>query len=390
MKRSWIGWGLAAFAGFVAASGAGAAAAVAACPQAEEAAPKFSGMQGILDAIVADGETPAAFAACGGSTGEDQIFASGTRRAGFQEPATVDDLVHIGSCTKAMTSVMIARLVERGRLDWDDTIGGRWPELAAEIDPAWHGVTLRQLLSHTARVPRDARNWAGRGNSLGERRWSILTANLKQPPAPDAEEWGYSNLGYMLAAEVAARVEGLSAEELLDREVFQPLGMTSAGFGPPGDRERPDQPWGHRPSGDGKWSPLYFDNPPPLGPAGRVHLNLRDWLAFTKVFVGGGPAGYLGPETLTLLTTPIKNDYALGWAVVERPWGRGRVLTHGGSNTVWMSVCWVAPSTGRSYLAVINRGGDDAGTIADRIVGQLIGLDRKARERRDVSGPAGN
>lgn len=339
-------------------------------------------LQALADEIVAAGKTPAAFAACGGPGGETVVVASGVRKQGEDTPVTADDLVHIGSCTKAMTAALIARLVEQGKLGWDDTIGERLPKLAARIDAGWHDRTLVQLLSHTAGVPRDAARWAGKGDSVdGKRRW-IIETELAGPPTADPPAWDYSNLGVMIAAQMAAETEGISWEELIRRELFEPLGMESASFGPPGKPRTLEQPFGHTEETDGKFKPVHMDNAPPLGPAGRVHLKLADWLKFTALFCGGGPDGFLSPESLEKLTTPVAQEYALGWSVTEREWGEGKVLNHNGSNGMWMAVCWIAPNTGRAYLAVVNHGGESAAQTADELVGRMIALDQRGSRRR--------
>jgi CubicO group peptidase (beta-lactamase class C family) len=324
---------------------------------------------------VAEGKSPAVFAACGGPGGATAEAASGVRKQGQPDAATAADLVHIGSCTKAMTAVLIARLVEQGKLNWDDTIALRLPQLSAQIDTGWHDRTLVQLLSHTAGVPTDAKNWIGKGATVDDKRRGIITTELAGPPAADAPPWNYSNLGVMIAGQMAAETEGTSWEDLIRREVFEPLGMASPGFGPPGQLRTIEQPFGHTQRKDSKYAPVFLDNPPPLGPAGRVHLPLADWLKFTSVFCGGGPEGFLSAASLEKLTTPVANDYALGWVVTERDWGKGTVLQHNGSNGLWMAACWVAPATGRAYLAVVNQGGEQAGSIVDEAISRLIALD---------------
>lgn len=333
-------------------------------------------LQSLVDEVVAAGKSPAVFAACGGPGGETVVVASGIRKQGKDALVTVDDLIHIGSCTKAMTAAMIARLVDQGKLNWDDTIGERLPNLADKIDAGWHDRTLVQLLSHTAGVPRDAANWwAGKGESIDGKRRSIIEAELAGPPPSEEPAWDYSNLGVMIAGQMAAETEGITWEDLIRRELFEPLGMESAGFGAPGKPRTLDQPFGHTQPPDGQFAPYHMDNAPPLGPAGRVHLKMADWLKFTALFCGGEPEGFLSSESIERLTTPIAEEYALGWSVSEREWGQGQVLNHNGSNGLWMAVCWIAPNTGRAYVVVINHGGETAATTADEVVGRMIALD---------------
>jgi len=57
----------------------------------------------------------------------------GTRRADTVIPVTIDDRFHIGSDTKAMTSLLAAMLVEGGKIRWDSTVAEIFPELVATM-----------------------------------------------------------------------------------------------------------------------------------------------------------------------------------------------------------------------------------------------------------------
>lgn len=339
----------------------------------------FSAVQTLLDGWVADGTTPAAFAAVGGPDLEPLLLAAGVRKFGEQQPVTTGDLVHIGSCTKAFTAVMIARLVDRGELAWTDSLAGRLPSLAEQADPVFQAVTLEQLLSHTAGLPANADNWwLENRKELKVARRKILEKMLQRDAGNPVGEFLYSNLGYVLAAEMAVVSSGKTWEELLEQEVLQPLGITTAGFGPPGKLKSSEQPWGHVAKPDGGFLPLFQDNAPAMGAAGRLHLTLADWLRFCEVFAGGGPPGFLSPASLEKLQTPVSDSYALGWIVLDRPWGNGTVLSHNGSNTMWMACCWIGPRTGRIYLAVVNHGSEESTAQTDRLIGTLIECEREA------------
>jgi CubicO group peptidase (beta-lactamase class C family) len=89
---------------------------------------------------------------------EGQVIASGAvgvRRAGKDTPVAINDAFHIGSDTKAMTSLLAGMMVEEGKLQWSSTIGQSFPEFAATMDAGLRDVTLEQLLSHTSGIPSD-------------------------------------------------------------------------------------------------------------------------------------------------------------------------------------------------------------------------------------------
>lgn len=79
----------------------------------------------------------------------------GVRRIDGADPVRADDLWHIGSDAKAMTATMIARLVERGVLHWDDRVDRVLPDLAATSLPQYRRASLADLLGHRSGLPHD-------------------------------------------------------------------------------------------------------------------------------------------------------------------------------------------------------------------------------------------
>jgi CubicO group peptidase (beta-lactamase class C family) len=170
--------------------------------------------------------------------------------------------------------------------------------------------------------------------------------------------------------------------------------MASAGFGPPGDPAAVDQPWGHRRVGEA-WVPVpptpAGDNPPSLSPAGRAAMTLQDWGRFVTLHLGaptlvpvpeGTPRPLLPLDALPRLQTPVPGEeYVAGWGVARRPWSKGPVLTHSGSNTMWFCTCWLAPTEGFAVLAVTNAAGETAPTACDQVAAALIGLQRQRAAR---------
>ena len=76
---------------------------------------------------------------------------------------------------------------------------------------------------------------------------------------------------------MAERVTARTWESLMQELLFAPLGIASAGFGPPGVPGELDQPWGHQRDPDsGNWVPSQLDNAAAPGPAGTVHITIED------------------------------------------------------------------------------------------------------------------
>jgi CubicO group peptidase (beta-lactamase class C family) len=190
---------------------------------------------------------------------------AGVRKRGTAERIMFDDRFHLGSCTKAMTATLVAMLVEEGKLNWTTTLGELFADTVKPMHPAWEKVTLRHVLAHRAGLrfepdglaqvfnelvrPNRARAvWGRFVGTLPQQRLEIARQALSRPPGipPDTKYW-YSNVGYILAGAVLEQLTDQAWEELMRERLFQPLGITTGGFGAPGTADKTEQAWGHSP-----------------------------------------------------------------------------------------------------------------------------------------------
>jgi len=312
-----------------------------------------------------------------------RIGAVGVRKADSEEPVRIDDCFHIGSCAKSMTATMIARLVERGELSWDSKISEIFPELKQKIHEGFKNVTLRQLLIHRAGLPDDTkpdttifpqlRTWK---EPLPKQRRKLVELLLKKKPAyePGTKKI-YSNYGYVIAGAMAEKVTGKSWEDLMKKLLFEPLQMKTAGFGPPGLSSSESVAWGHLGEKCEPMKPsLLADNPPVIGPAGRVHCSISDWAKYAVFHLRGarGEKGLLlEPKTFRELHG-FHTGEGMGWLVGERNWAGGKTLAHAGSNTLWFAVIWIAPNKDAAFLAASNCGSENAFRACDEAIATMI------------------
>lgn len=256
-------------------------------------------------------------------------------------------LWHIGSCTKAMTATLIARLVQTGRMSFDDSLGDALPDLADTMSAAFRATTLRAVLTHSAGLPSDPdegtyRRLRTSGAPATELRRFLARKVLAEAPRAESV---YSNLGYIVAGAAVERATGRSWEAMLAREVMVPLGIARFGFGPPGR----GHPTGHRRRED-RWRAYRGDNPPAYGPAGRVHLSMEEWGRFLRAHLR--ESGFLPAASLETLHSAAPNGFAMGWIVGEH--GGERRLLHTGSNTAWFAQAMLVPGRGLGLGVVCN------------------------------------
>jgi CubicO group peptidase (beta-lactamase class C family) len=134
-------------------------------------------------------------------------------------------LYGIASNSKAFTSMIIAMLVQEGKLSWDDKVKDHLPYF--ELYDPWVSsqVTIRDILSHRV----------GLGTFSGDVIWYKSDFNSEEiirlakniPQARGFREgYGYSNLMYITAGEIIKVVTGKSWSENVKERIFDPLGMT--------------------------------------------------------------------------------------------------------------------------------------------------------------------
>jgi CubicO group peptidase (beta-lactamase class C family) len=333
-------------------------------------------LKSLLEPIRVKFDLPALAGAVVTSEGLRCQATCGVRKAGTKVEATDDDLWHLGSDTKAMTATLVAMLVEEGKLTWDQELGGLFQNVRELRSSDLAKATVSDLLHHTAGLPANLA-WAEidqKGGSVRQQRLAALKMAAAKPlQSKPGAAYLYSNAGYVLAGCAIEEVTNREWEKVMEDRLFKPLGMKHAGFGGLGTAGKIDQPWPHGSGGQ----PLPMngpavDNPPVMGPAGRVHATLADWARFVVDHLKGGRGqeALLKASSYERLHSPGLGDYAMGWLAVRRPWAGGMALSHSGDNTMNHCVVWLAPAKDFAVLVCTNRGSQEK--AADAAVGAMI------------------
>ncbi|MBY8821561.1 serine hydrolase domain-containing protein [Sphingomonas colocasiae] len=319
-----------------------------------------------LAKLRATGGIPALGGARAADGGRAILVADGLRSLGAATPVTTNDLWHIGSITKSYTSTLVARLVEKGGISWDTSVGEVLGSTAPGMKDVYKPVTFRHLCSHHSGLPRGITNTEmvkfpvlNPADPRPDRLRYAALALADDPVAAPGEKMLYSNSGYVIAGAMLEVIYKQSWEKLLAAHVFKPLGQSSAGYGAPGTPGKLDQPLGHTLFGEPKTltpvpldrSDLPADLPAVLGPAGLVHMTLADMVKYLNAHLQM-PASFLKPESWkTLHTPPYTENYAMGWVV--RPGGE---IWHNGSNNRWYAEVIVDFARKRVAFSACNDG----------------------------------
>ena len=155
-----------------------------------------------------------------------QSGARGLANVELNAPATAVTEFAIASMTKSVTASAVLLLVQDGRLSLDDAV-----EKYLAVPDSWKGMTVRQLLSHTAGVKDHFGDFPKYPRLTIDRRLSYtpeeyLQAHFDAPLnfAPGAE-WAYSGGGYVILGAILEKITGRSYGDYLRDRIFRPLGM---------------------------------------------------------------------------------------------------------------------------------------------------------------------
>ncbi len=145
---------------------------------------------------------------------------------GFDENSEVE----IGSITKTMTAEVLRKQVERGEIRLDTTVG----EVLSFSDSPVASVTVEELARHTSGLPRVAltpRFFLARVTNSdpykGQSQADVIL-HAKKAKLKGRGEYSYSNLGFALLGAVLSQNSGMDYADLVEKEIFAPLGMNDS------------------------------------------------------------------------------------------------------------------------------------------------------------------
>lgn len=326
-------------------------------------------------------EAPGVGIAVAGESGDPSVGVAGRRKSNEPTMIKPSDRFHVGSVGKSMTSTLIGRLVEMGKLRFDSTLGELLSDLPMREE--YKAVTLDQIMRHRGGIPQDQgyngqtiRRIVGTETDPIKIRENYAKDILgREMIAKPGERFAYSNAGYSLLGHIAERIMRKPYEVLMKELVFEPLGMTTAIVRPD---EGVTEVSGHM-MRNGVAEPGGLAGP--LGilsaPAGNMVMSMGDLAKFGQAHLRGllGHDGVLKSATIKHLHKPIESkmqgeNYACGWDVVPNLDGN-EVHSHNGSNGFYVAELFVVPNLKRVYAVMMNVP-PSPGEIARRTCEELL------------------
>ncbi|WP_410769987.1 serine hydrolase domain-containing protein [Fontibacillus sp. BL9] len=258
-----------------------------------------------------------------------------------------DSIRKVFSITKAFTAVAIAKLVEEGKLFYQQPVSAWLPE----FDTVLHrDITIQHLLSHTSGLMADpgCRNepyqipwyewWVHEkqerdpSGRLQEGDWirTILGGRMWCKPG---EQWSYSTAGYSLLGEVISRASGQHYDRYIQEQIITPLGLDRTFMNSVPQSLHPEvcyvNPWQEkefRPAHDGTGTPPAAGN--------GLFSTLEDLWKFGQCLLDGGSFNghtLLGRRMVqNMVSNQLKNIPSTCWGekMQDYPMSLGFNLNH--------------------------------------------------------------
>jgi CubicO group peptidase (beta-lactamase class C family) len=267
----------------------------------------------------------------------------GVREVGKEDRVDADTVFQLASVSKPIASTVLAALVGKGVIGWDDQVIEHDPNFRLYDPWVTHAVTFRDLLCHRSGLPEHAGDLL---EDVGYGRAEVLRRlRFVKPASSFRSQYAYTNFGYTEAAVAGAQAAGVAWEDLAANMLFRPLGMKSSSFRFADYMAAANRARLHV-RVNGKWVAKYIREPDAQSPAGGASSTARDLAQWLRLHLGGGKLGgeqVIAAEALAETHRPqiishVPEDpatdragfYGLGWNVNYD--GEGRVrLGHSGA-----------------------------------------------------------
>jgi CubicO group peptidase (beta-lactamase class C family) len=275
------------------------------------------------------------------------LGAAGVRKLGEGEKVTPRHVFHLASISKTFAATAVMQLVEQGKLNLDDPLTKALPYFRL-ADSRYKGITIRQMLNHTAGLPPgDTYEWDRPQFDEGAAERYVRSLASQQLLWAPGDGWQYSDLGPDIMADVVAKVSGLSFEAFVKANVFEPLGMASSSF-IPSEIDAALRTTGHV-DNPARVSNLYPYNRR-HAPSSTLTSSVSDMTRWMLANLNRGELDgrrILRSSSYDALWTPTrqipreKRQIGLSWFIREH--SGHRLVEHGGGDIGFRSYIWLFP-----------------------------------------------
>jgi CubicO group peptidase (beta-lactamase class C family) len=308
----------------------------------------------------------------------------GVRELGKPERVDADTLFMAASNTKGMTTLLLARLVDQGKLRWDEPVVQAYPSFRLGDTIVTRQVLVKHLICACTGLPRQDLEWIFEFQKATPES-SLALLGTMQPTSKFGEVFQYSNLMASAAGYVGAHLYdpkselGAAYDKAMQNLVFIPLGMNSTTF----DMTRAlkanhASPHGDDVDGKAQVANMAFNySVMPHRPAGGVWTSAHDLIKYVQLEIARGklPDGsrLVSEENLLMrrqpqIATGENQSYGMG-LMEDKSWGV-TVIHHGGSMAGFKSDLMFLPEYGIGAVLLTNS--DSGGMLLRPMMRRLL------------------
>jgi CubicO group peptidase (beta-lactamase class C family) len=203
----------------------------------------------------------------------------GVRKVGYPQRVDADTVFEIASVSKPVGASVIAGAVGEGAVKWTDPVAKYLPGFTLSNSYVGRTVTIADMYAQRSGLPDHAGDLL---EDLGYGRAYILKRLSLEPLAPFRINYAYTNFGLTAAAQAVANAEHTTWENLSQRVLYGPLGMTLTSSRYADYEKAANRAAIHARVGD-RWFAKYIRDADAQSPAGGVSSTARDmaqWLRF--------------------------------------------------------------------------------------------------------------
>lgn len=293
---------------------------------------------------------------------------------------TAQTLFAMGSVTKSFTALVVASVIDQGKLDWDTPVREYFPWFRLYDPIASQAITLRDMLTHRSGLPRHD---FLRFSTYLSREELVRRLRYLEPNRSFRDVYQYNNLMYVAAGYLAGLAAGSTWEDLVRERIFAPLGMERSNTSVL-DSQQSDNyasPYARGANGLPEKQEFYVYQKFGVGPNGAVNSCVDDMLKYLEMYLQGGVANgrrivsrqqfdqLLRPVTVADSTGAV---YSPGWRI---DFYRGhRRISHGGAITGFRAAAVLLPDAKTGIVAMINAEENLAQALAATLSDHALGL----------------
>ncbi|MGA3187411.1 MAG: serine hydrolase [Bryobacteraceae bacterium] len=307
----------------------------------------------------------------------------GLRNVKKNLPVTEKTLFAIGSATKSFTVTSLGVLVDQGKLEWDKPVRDYLPGFKMWDPVATERMTARDLVTHRSGLPRHDLMWY---NSPFSREELFERLRYLEPNKDFRTTFQYQNLMFMTAGYLAGHVAGTTWEQLVQKTIFEPLGMTGSNFSVIESQKSADFSLPYKVANNIVVD-VPFRNLDSIGPAGSINSNLEDMTKYVMMHLEKG-RGVLSatnemqmmvPQMAIQAPSPDKElgDLAYGMGFFVTSYRGHKFVHHGGNIDGFSSLVAFLPQENIGLVILTNQDASALpAVVAYNIWDRLLGLDQ--------------